>query len=162
MAPFDGAFVFIFLCLVLESFAIKHLQASEFDRVVMDPKVDVLVQFHMPSSEACGKFAEIYADLEAISKEDSSALQGLLFTAVDVSPDVSPILAETFKEVPTLMLFPKAHKSGMVYTGKLQREELVAWMAKKLDHGAPDEQQTEAPNSGKDKNEATDDGKDEL
>ena len=61
-----------------------------------------------------------------------------------------------------VLLCSKAHKSGMVYTGKLQREELVAWMAKKLDHGAPDEQQTEAPNSGKDKNEATDDGKDEL
>ena len=88
MAPFDGAFVFIFLCLVLESFAIKHLQASEFDRVVMDPKVDVLVQFHMPSSEACGKFAEIYADLEAISKEDSSALQVLLAS----SPPPPPLL----------------------------------------------------------------------
>jgi len=97
-------------CLFGDSDA-PDVTASNFDKVVMDPKQAVLVEFFAPWCKHCQNFRGTYN----IIARRAASIHGIHVVRVNVDKEKS--IAERYgvKKLPTLMIFSRKNKSGVVY-----------------------------------------------
>lgn len=104
---------------------------TTFEKVVLDPEKDVLLEMYAPWCGHCKELAPIYDDVgRAFAKVDSVLVAKMDLTANEVDPS----LLERPKGFPTIRLWPKGSRSGPVeYDG--QRESASSFVNFVADHG---------------------------
>merc|ERR1712159_737570 len=106
-----------------QSGPVYKVVGSTFEKVVLDPTKDVLLEMYAPWCGHCKELAPIYDDVgRAFSKVDGVVVAKMDLTANEVDP---AMLAKP-KGYPTVRLWPKAGKPAVEYEG--ERESAMSFV----------------------------------
>lgn len=106
---------------------VVSVNSASFDRIVMDPKKNVLVKFFAPWCGHCQHLAPIY---QAVSKVFVS--EDVVIAEVDCDDNSDLCRRYNVEGYPTLKWFPKAEKTGSEYSHGLELEDLVDFLNEQL------------------------------
>jgi protein disulfide-isomerase-like protein len=99
-----------------------ELVGSTFTEVAHDPAKDVLVQFYSPTCGHCHKLKPVFnAVAEQFAKDEEMVVAQMDAIANDV-PGLEP------DGFPTIVLYTKANKRGLVYDGSRDAHDLVQFV----------------------------------
>ena len=100
------------------------LTPSNFDKIVMDPSKDVLVEFYAPWCGHCKKLAPIWDVLASVYRSESD----LVIAKVDA--DAHKELGSKYGVTgfPTIKYFPKGNKAGEEFNGGRELKDLIEWV----------------------------------
>eukprot|EP00899_Mesostigma_viride_P006967 jgi/Mesvir1/16271/Mv08515-RA.1 len=104
--------------------AVVVLDPSNFDRIVMDPTKDVLVEFYAPWCGHCKALAPDYNKVASIYEGDESVV------IANCDADAHSELGQRFgvSGFPTLMFFPKDNKAGEKYESGRSPQNFVDFL----------------------------------
>jgi protein disulfide-isomerase A6 len=109
--------------------AVKVLDSSNFDAVVMDEKKDVLVEFYAPWCGHCKSLAPVYEKVAASYANDPS----VVIANMDANDEANKVFGTKYgvSGFPTIKWFPKGNKQGEEYTGARGGDDFVSWINEK-------------------------------
>lgn len=96
---------------------------KEFDKIVIDSSKDVLVVFHAPWCVHSMKLLPILDDLAS----DMSSYTNLVISKLDLTSNEVDGL-QNIKTYPTVMFYPKDHKTGLKYEGVKELTEMKEYL----------------------------------
>ncbi|CCV00462.1 unnamed protein product [Malassezia sympodialis ATCC 42132] len=110
---------------------VVELTAETFDEVVMDPKLDVLVEFYAPWCGFCKRLAPLYEQVAQVFERDPECV----VARIDVNDPANESIKKRFQvsSYPTLSFFPAGSddKWPRPYLKERTLEDFVAFMNEK-------------------------------
>ncbi|KAJ1650988.1 protein disulfide-isomerase precursor [Dispira simplex] len=106
--------------------SVKVVVGDEFEKLVMDPTKDVLIEFYAPWCGHCKKLAPIYEELgEKYAGHDS-----LIIAKMDATTNDIPVLAAEFDVTgfPTIKLVKRGTNDIVNYSGSRTLESFVEFL----------------------------------
>ena len=109
--------------------AVTVLDASNFDKIALDPTKDVLVEFYAPWCGHCKQLAPTY---EKVAKAYANE-KDIVIANVDANEEVNKGLASKYgvSGFPTIKWFPKGNKDGEEYSAGRGGDDFVAFINEK-------------------------------
>jgi protein disulfide-isomerase A6 len=111
--------------------AVTVLDPSNFDKIVMDPTKDVLVEFYAPWCGHCKSLAPIYEQVAASFAGDDNVI------VANVDADAHRDLGQRFGVTgyPTIKFFPKNNKEGEAYNGARNPNVFITFLNERSGSG---------------------------